>query len=155
MEKNEINNYEEYEQYTLNAVEDFNKKDYEKALIKFNKMAKFHSENHKVHETLIVIHLKLNNFEDAEKEYKIMLGLMKKKNIEIYEPRPFEEVVNELEDVKSLEKEYKSLSKQKNDEIKDNAKLPIQISMQYIAKGEYEKAEKFLTKHKEKYFVNS
>ena len=155
MKKKEITNYEEYEKYTLSAVEDFNKKDYEKALKKFNEMADYHKDNHKIHETLAVIHLKLDNFDEAEKEYKIMLDLMKKKNIEVYEPKPFEDVVNELADLKSLEKEYKTLSKEKSEDIKDNSMLPIQISMQYIAKGDYEKAEKFLVEHKEKYFANS
>ena len=148
-----IETFEEYEKYTISAAELFNKKDYEKALEQFLQMSEYNYDNFKVHETISVIYLKLNRVEEAQKEYNIAIELMKKKNIDISSPRPFAEIIEEFEDIETLEEKYEVIIASEEHKEKKNTRLPIQIGMQYMAQGEYEKAVEFLNAHKEKYFV--
>jgi len=148
-----IETFEEYEEYTISAAELFNKKEYEKSLEQFLQMSEYNFDNFKVHETISVIYLKLDRVEDAQKEYNIAIELMKKKNINVATPRPFAEIIDEFEDMETLEGKYKSITTDESSENKKDTRLPIQIGMRYMAEGEYDKAVEFLNTHKEKYFV--
>ncbi|MES0489191.1 MAG: hypothetical protein ABUK01_04315 [Leptospirales bacterium] len=150
-----IQTFEEYEKQTISAAEFFNKKEYNKALEQFLLLSEYNYDNFKVHETISVIYLKLDRVEEAQKEYDIVIELMKKQNINLSETRSFAEIINEFEDIETLQGKYEDLTA--NEESKETEKkstrLPIQIGMQFMAQGEYEKAIEFLNAHKEKYFV--
>jgi len=147
---NKIKNYEEYEQITYAAAELFNKGDYKNALKEFLVLAGYNNENYKVHETLSIIYLKLNDLTNAQKEYDIVHSLLRKKNKSLFEKKSFEEVISSLSDISTLEAQYQKELESKSG--KKSTALPIQISMHHIHSGNYHEAEKVLTGHKKEFF---
>jgi len=145
-----IKNYEEYEQKTYAAAELFNKGDYKNALKEFLILAAYNNENYKVHETLSIIYLKLNDLTNAQKEYDIVHSLLRKKNKSLLEKKSFEEVISSLSDISTLEGQYQK--ELESNSGKKSTALPIQISMHHINRGNYHEAEKVLTRHKKEFF---
>nr|HPN82089.1 hypothetical protein [Spirochaetota bacterium] len=65
-----IYSYDEYKEMTFEAVEDFNNREYGKALEKFLDLAETNPENPKVHEILVLIYLKLDMLDKAQAEFE-------------------------------------------------------------------------------------
>lgn len=156
---NEVINFDEYKKLTLDAVDNFNNKDFKEALKKFKKMAKKNKNNTKVHEVLAYIYLELKDIKNAEKEYNIFLSLYKEKygnSDENY--NDFDELLNNIKeenDIGQLEKQVNTIvNKNKHiDFLTDMEKL-YQLAILYMADGKYKEAEKILCKYKENY-INS
>ena len=142
-----IRNFEEYRDVTLEAVEDYNNKDYLTALEKFLALAEINPLNPKVHEVLILTYLKLGMYSDAEKEYEIYHKLLAENMPEVKIPprKTFDEIVNSAGDQLKLEKAHKSaMKKTKNFDAYSSADTVARLSILYMAKGEYRKAEEAL-----------
>jgi tetratricopeptide (TPR) repeat protein len=154
---NKIKNLDEYTEKTLRGAELFNENKYPEALEIFLQLADYNKKNFKVYETLAMIYLKLNDFSSAHDAYKKARELFAEQSSVKMELKTFDEAVNELESVDKLEALYDETAKK---ETEDNAgernpeihKLPVMISLHYMSKGDYKKAEDLLVGHKEKFF---
>jgi len=154
MGENRIRNFEQYREATLQALDTMKKQDYEKALGQFLEMAEYNRDNYKVREMLVLVYLKLDRLEDAEREYKNALTLMNKnrKEGDRLKIRTFEEMVETLGDFDQLEQEYRNNIKQfkQGESGLRGSCLPVQLSMHYSAWGDYKKAEELLLEHRKK-----
>ncbi len=145
-----------YKDLTLQAVDDYNRRDYETALKKFLKMEKANYTNPKIHEILSYIYLKLGDIENAQVQYAICRDLMREEVPNLMEDRSFEDLVDEAGELKTVEKDFKKIMKKKKglDPIKD-FEIPSKLSIIYMSKGEYTKAEEILLDFKKKYIDTS
>ncbi len=150
--KSATQDFDSYKELTLQAVDDYNRKDYEKALSKFKEMEEANYGNPKVHELLTYIHLKLDDLKNAEKQYKVYRELLRAENPDIYEERTFEELVGDAGNIKEVEKDFKKIMKKSKDldPIKD-FEIPSKLSVLYMANGQYDKAEEILVEFRKKY----
>lgn len=144
-----IANLDEYQEITLSAVDEFNRSDYEGALTKFLDMAAYNQGNWKIHETLSIIYLKMGRIDEAEREFQTALELAnQQKKVSLKLPT-FDSIVANMEKIEILEQRYYSQENGAEEAISGSA-LPIQLGISYMAKGEYQKAEKLLLDHKNK-----
>jgi len=142
-----ITSFEQYRDITYEAVEDYNNKDYRQALGKFLDLAETNPSNPKVHEILILTYLKLDMFDKAQQEYEIYCKLVGELMPEMRIPpkKTFDDVAREAGNQLKLEKEHKKI-------MKKNAKFDVyhsvdtvsRLSIVYMAKGDYSKAEDIL-----------
>lgn len=149
--------YDNYKDLTLQAVDDYNRKDYQAALKKFNQMEKENYANPKIHELLAYIYLKLNDLTNAEKQYDIYREMLRAENPDIVlDEITFEELVGSAGDLKEVEKDFKKIMKKKKDldPIKD-FEVPSKLSVLYMSNGQYDKAEEVLIEFKKKYIDSS
>ncbi len=151
----EIDNFDQYRAFTFDAVEQFNRSDYEGALAKFQEMAAYNPENRKIHETLSIIYLKLERLDDAQREFNTALELANRSTAVPLKLPTFETFVASLEDIEVLEKRYfqSEASETKTsapEKAETSSRLPIHLGISYMARGDYQKAEKLLLDYKEK-----
>jgi DNA-binding SARP family transcriptional activator len=149
----QIKSFEEYRDLTLKAVEDYNNKDYLAALEKFVCLAETNPSNPKVHEVLILVYLKLGRYADAENEYTVYQKLLAESMPEFKLPprKTFEEIVSSAGNQLKLEKEHKKeMKKTKNFDAYHSTDTVSRLSLVYMSKGEYHKAEEILLGVKEK-----
>lgn len=148
-----IENQDQYKEMTYEAVENFNKDQFQEALQKFQTMAEANPTNAKVHEVLCFIYLKLEDIEKAEEEFKICCDLMEKQHpgLVLKKDKTFEQQVREAGDPKTLQKDYDKIitSKEKVDLFHDMETV-AKLSVVYMASGKFKKAEKLLLEFKEK-----
>lgn len=152
--KVKIESFQEYENATAEGARFFNTGDYEKALGFFLGMAEYNSDNYKVYETLATIYLKLGDFDEATSQLERAYAASGKDKDEEFtmKVRNFEEVLSDLDKVEVLEKEYKeSMKDSQEDSDPPSVRLPVQMSMHYMASGDYKKAEELLTRHLKSY----
>jgi outer membrane protein assembly factor BamD (BamD/ComL family) len=148
-----IKTYAQYEKLTLEAVEDFNHKRYKQAIPKFIKLAAKNQANPLVHEILTRLYLETNDLENAEREYHIYLDLVSEANpaLKAHMNRSFEDVVEDLSDVETLSDQYETLMKQDQTEDLPSTQIPIHLGIQYMAQGNYKKAEAVLEAFRERF----
>jgi tetratricopeptide (TPR) repeat protein len=152
-----ITSFEEYRDLTYEAVEDYNNKEYDKALEKFSSLAETNPKNPKVREVLILVCLKLKMYERAQEEYKVYIQLLGESMPELKMPerKTFEEVVESAGDQSKLEKDYKSaMKKKKNFDVYNSCDTASKLGVVYMARGEYRKAEEILLDLKTKIIEN-
>jgi len=142
-----ITSFEQYRDTTYEAVEDYNSKDYRKALEKFLDLAETNPSNPKVHEILILTYLKLDMFDKAQQEYEVYCRLVGELMPEMRIPprKTFDEVAREAGNQLKLEKEHKKIMKKTGDfDVYKSSDTVSRLSIVYMAKGEYRKAEDIL-----------
>jgi len=142
-----ITSFEEYRDTTYEAVEDYNNKEYGKALEKFLSLAETNPTNPKVREVLVLVCLKLEMYDKAQEEYEIYMKLLAESMPKALIPKrkTFEEVVTEAGDQAKLEKEYKKVMKKtKNFDIRHSIDTASRLGVVLMASGEYRKAEELL-----------
>lgn len=155
--------FEEYKEFTLDAVESYNKKDYQNALSKFLKLAEKNYDNYKIHEILCTIYLKLENIEEAEKEYSIYFDLLKKQIPDLPQKKNFNELIKDLDDIDELEKKYTDIMEETalpEDDSSFSGKIQlsndaIHFSLACMANGDYERAEKIIREFIQKYKISN
>ncbi|OHD54061.1 MAG: hypothetical protein A2Y33_10105 [Spirochaetes bacterium GWF1_51_8] len=148
-----IKSQEDYKDITVEAVEQFNKKDFKAALDKFLEMEQSNPENPKVHEILVYIYLNLQDPVNAEKQYKLYINLLKKENPSFKLPatRTFDELVDEAGDLAELENRYNELMSQESiPNLYHDLDVAAKLSVLYMSKGEFKKAEEVLLCFKKK-----
>ena len=150
--KIEIKNFEEYEKATREGAELFNAGKYEEALGVFLAMVAYHPNNYKIYETLATIYLKTGDADEAARRLEQAYAILGKEKEIVIQMRDLKEVVAELDDLETLEKEYHASieNPQKSDDPAP-VRLPIQMGLHYMATGDYKKAEELLTQHLERY----
>lgn len=147
----EIQSYEQYEKMAREAAALYNAKQYDKALVSFQLLAKHNYENFKLHETLANIYLKLNDYTAAEKEFRIALELAKKETAAPFEFRSFEQVVAELPKKAVLEEQYNVLLKEKDTQtLVSQTRSVIQLAILYMDEQKYDEAERVLSGFKKR-----
>lgn len=153
-----IKDFNEYSEKTRIGAEYFNNKQYDNALQIFLELADYNEKNYKVYETLALIYIKLKNIDAADEAFKKALSLYSERSQVKIQLQSFEETVARLDNIEKLHAMYQdeSTNYPEGAEIENPEKtihrLPIMIGMQYMAKGEFKKAEEFLITHREKYF---
>ena len=153
-DKKEIKSFQDYETATAEGAKLFNAGDYQKALGYFLGMAEYNPDNYKVYETLATIYLKLGDFDEATLQLERAYALLGKEKGQdsVVKMRSFDEALSSLEKIETLEKEYQGTAKNSQDDLASSSvRLPIQMSMHYMASGDYKKAEELLTRHLESY----
>lgn len=149
-EKNKnISTFEEYKDLTIEAVGDFNEKDYNKALPKFEELVKVNNKNTKLHELLAYLYLKKGDVESAEREFQALIELEREKNPDIWKPKSFEELVSEAGDLAEMEEKYNSLFEKNDFDPFESLEIPAKLSLLYMNRGEYEKAEEVLIRFRD------
>jgi len=154
----QITSKEEYRQITLAAANDYNKKDYQKALKKFLKMADVNYDNDKLHELLAYIYLNLDQLDKAEEEFAIFRSLIRENNpgITPEELPTFEDLLARTSDTNLLEIETEQIMESKILNDPDKAiSIISDLATRYMAEGKPDKAEDILTHFKEKFFHQS
>lgn len=148
-----IATFEEYKELTMTAVEEFNQQDYEKALRKFQEMAKANYHNPKIHEVLVYIYLKLNMIQEAEAELRVYREMLGKEipQVSMVSTRTFHDLVEDAGNQQDLEKEYKAVMETKKEiDPFDGANTASKLGIIYMSQGNYKKAEEILLAYKEK-----
>ena len=145
-----IQNYHQYKDVTLDAVEDFNNKSYDKALERFLEMEKVNYKNLKIHEMLVYLYLKMDRIENAEKQYQIVVQLERENNYNFKEMKIFDQIVQDAGDISAVEEQYNQLI---NKEITADASIevPAKLSVLYMSQGNYEKAEEIMVRFRDKF----
>jgi len=152
-----ITSFEEYRDTTYEAVEDYNNKEYDKALEKFLCLSEANPKNPKVREVLILVYLKLKMYDKAQEEYGIYIELLGETmpNVQLPERKTFAEVVESAGDKDTLEKDYKKVMKKtKNLDVHHSCDTASRLGIIYMARGEYRKAEDILLDIKTKIIEN-
>ncbi|MDR2734842.1 MAG: hypothetical protein LBC99_09450 [Spirochaetota bacterium] len=142
-----ITSFEQYRDITYEAVEDYNNKEYHQALGKFLDLAETNPSNPKVHEILILTYLKLEMYDKAQQEYEIYHRLVGELMPEMRIPprKTFDEVAREAGNQLKLEKEHKKVMKKNGKfDVYHSTDTVSRLSIVYMAKGEYRKAEDIL-----------
>lgn len=143
-----IENFEDYKKYSQLGAELYNKKDYPRALKVFQELAKVNYDNFKVHETLAYIHLRMNQVEEADREFRVAMDIARRENGNFEKPKTFEELATEVGDQKTLETEYTTLLKKSDEEVLGGSRTAIHLGILYMAQGQYKKAEEILSQYK-------
>ncbi len=147
-----VNSFEEYKALTHIAAEDYNGGKMEDALEKFLHLEKYNETNPKVHETLAHIYVKLNKPDQAALHYQRYMQLMLEKHPNLKKPPTFEETVAKILSSKGslevLEKEYEEALEEEAAE--SFSIVPLQLSLVYMSKGEFSKAEQIAQEYKKK-----
>jgi hypothetical protein len=146
-----IETIDDYEALAYSAAEDFNRKDYEKALAKFLDMKEANPGNKKLHEVLFYIFLRLDRIEEAEKERLVYLDLAREENPHLFQLRTFDNLVEEAGDLKEVKNEFDRLMKKKDIDIFEALEIFNKLNVLYLAREEYEKAGKAADQLQEKY----
>jgi predicted Zn-dependent protease len=151
----EIKNIDEYEILTLDAVEDYNRKDYNKALKKFLSLEKANPNNIKIHEVLAFTYIHLNKLDKAKEQYKICKELFIKQHPHIkFAERSFEDLVGEAGEKQKAEREYNKIMRaRKSEKILASFDIPSKLAILYMSEGKYDKAEKILKDFRKKVFA--
>ena len=144
-----IENKEQYEKIVNEVAKLYEQEKYEESIIKFQELAQYNFENVKVHELLCYNYLKLNQVKEAEKEFEILVGLSKKKNIN-FKLKTFDQMIEHIGSEKEIEHEYNKLMKKELNEISPKETgVVINMGLVHMAKGEYGKAKKVFQDHYE------
>ncbi|MDH4200764.1 MAG: hypothetical protein OEV66_10335 [Spirochaetia bacterium] len=158
--RKKIQNFEEYAAKARTAAELFNQKRYSEALTCFLDMARYHSKNYKVFETIGLIYLKLNNLAKADLALRKAKSLYSGKSKTKLSIKTFEEIIAGLEPLEKIESVYGeriSGSDFASEQIQDESihRLPVKMGLHYMAAGDFKKAEELLLQHKKKFFNKS
>jgi tetratricopeptide (TPR) repeat protein len=143
----------DYKDVTLEAVADFNKKDFKKALDKFLEMERSNFENPKVHEILVYIYVNLRDLENAQAQYEIYIDLTKKQDPSFIIPqlKNFDELVTDAGNAEELENRYREIMEKDSDlDLHTDLDIAAKLSVIYMSRGEYKKAEDILLNFKNK-----
>lgn len=135
-----IKSQADYEKMVVQASADYNRKDYEKALIGFLELEKSNFKNAKVHEVLCYLYLKLGKIPEAEKQFDLYESLLSGGKSTKARLKTFEETVAEAGDLSEREKEYEKLLV-KTGSDNDLFGTAMQLSILYMSKGQFAKAE--------------
>lgn len=147
--------YEKYKKIVLEAVNDYNNRNYKDALVKFKKMSEINYQNIKIHEILAYIYVKQNDIEKAEEELNLIKSILNKGS----SFDNFSEIENKNDlnfdgnEFLKLEKEYDEILKQT--ELKNFSKdleIITTLSNLYMSIKEYKKAEDILENYKKRFF---
>ena len=153
-----ITNFEEYRDITYEAVEDYNNKEYEKALEKFLALAEINPTNIKVREVLVLVYLKLKMYEKAQEEHALYMKLLAETmpDARIPERKTFTEIVESAGDQSKLEKDYKKVMKKsvKTFDIYESTETASKLGFLLMSRGDYRKAEETLLGLKAKIIEN-
>lgn len=148
-----IYNYDEYREITFEAVEDFNRKDYDQALAKFLDLAETNPENPKVHEILVLIYLKLDRLDKAQEEFEAYHRLLGESvpGLSLPKRKSFDEMAQEAGDRVELERacEFIMSGSEKIDPWHSTDTVS-RLGIVYMSQGEYRKAEELLLGFKQK-----
>ncbi|NPV00165.1 MAG: hypothetical protein HPY53_02170 [Brevinematales bacterium] len=148
-----IKSQTDYKDLTIDAVSDFNKKDFQAALIKFLEMEQSNFDNPKVHEILVYIYVNLKDLQNAQKQYEIYIDLTKQQDPSFNIPKlkDFNELVNDAGDADELERRYHEIMDKDSDpDFFNDLDIAAKLSVIYMSRGEYKKAEEVLLKFKNK-----
>ena len=148
-----IDSVESYRQLTLEAADEYNRKNYESALEKFLRLCEVNYKNPKIHEVLVYIYLNLENVNKASEEYDICIRLMQESDPNFKAPiqKNFDELVSEAGNRDELEKQAREVMETTDGEkIIGQIETISKLSVIYMSQGEYAKAEELLCRYKEK-----
>ncbi|OHD58625.1 MAG: hypothetical protein A2014_04150 [Spirochaetes bacterium GWF1_49_6] len=148
-----IKSQTDYKDLTIDAVSDFNKKDFQAALTKFLEMEQSNFDNPKVHEILVYIYVNLKDLENAQKQYEIYIDLTKQQDPSFNVPKlkNFSELVTDAGDAEELERRYREIMEKDSDpDFYADLDIAAKLSVIYMSRGEYKRAEEVLLKFKNK-----
>lgn len=152
-----IYSYDEYREMTFEAVEDFNRKDYNKALEKFLDLAETNPNNPKVHEILVLIYLKLDMLGKAQEEFEAYHRLLGESIPGLTLPvrKSFNQLATEAGDQVELERACEAImsGSEKLDPWQSTDTVS-KLGIVYMSQGEYRKAEELLLEFKQKLLDN-
>jgi tetratricopeptide (TPR) repeat protein len=146
----EIRNAEDYRDVTLDAVEDFNRQDYEAALGKFLAMARVNPKNAKVQEMLCYVYLRKGEVARAEESYRNVLEIERENHPGLAEPITFEDLVKRSGNLEDAERQYEELIREDHLDPMRHFDVPSRLSILYMSRGEYERAANVIERFREK-----
>jgi Flp pilus assembly protein TadD len=146
----EIRNAEDYRDVTLDAVEDFNRQNYEAALAKFLAMAQVNPKNAKVQEMLCYVYLRKGDVDKAEESYRSVLEIERENHPELAETLTFENLVERSGNLEEVERQYEELIRKDNLDPMKQFDIPSRLSILYMSRGEYERAADVIERFREK-----
>ena len=149
-----IMSFNDYRDTTLEAVELYNQKEYKKSLERFLEMEKTNFKNIKIHEMLILVHIKLENLPEADRQFAILQDLLREENIVLEKPKTFEDLVQKAGSVQKAEKKFEKLMESiETDNLIENSEIPFNLSYLYLSEGNYAKAEEVILQFREKFLA--
>lgn len=146
----EIRSAEEYRDVTLEAVNEFNRQDYDSALAKFLEMARVNPKNAKVQEMLCYIWLRKGDLEKAEESYHNVREIELESRPDLPEPLTFEGLVERAGSIEDAEMEYSRLLENESLDPMQHFEVPSRLSILYMSRGEYERAAEVIERFREK-----
>lgn len=147
-----IRDKQEYDRHILEAAELFNRKEYNQALERFQKLAKVNSDNLKLHELLVYLHLEMGNVSEAKKELAIFQELLKQRGgIDgEYIPPTLEEVASQAGSKEELQQQCSEILQTGGGrDIDADVTTILNLSILYISKGDFDAAGKLVSQYKE------
>lgn len=156
MEK--IASIEEYRDITYAAVDEYNRRDFEGAVAKFERLQEANPDNAKLHELLAVLYLKLGRLEDAEREIEACRQLFAAAHPEAPFParRGFAELVEEAGDAEVLEAGFfEMMAREEAPDLVRDLDAAARLGIARMGRGEYEKAEAVLCGFRERVLAHS
>ena len=148
-----INTFDDYREITFEAVEDYNRQDYDLALAKFLDLAETNPGNPKVHEILVLIYLKLDMLEQAQEAFERYHALLAESvpHLKLPARRTFQDLCREAGDQKELERECAGIMQENGAfDMFRGTDTVSRLGIVYMAQGDYRKAEELLLSYKEK-----
>lgn len=145
---------ETYEKRTYEAAEFFNSGEYRTALKMFLELEEANPKNRKVHEVLVFIYLKLEEFTKAQRQYDILLKLMRDDNPSFsFELKSFDEVVAEAGSFEDARSAYDEIIRQET--VQDpfaDSQAAVKLALHYMAQKDFSKAEDIVTEFRDRFF---
>ena len=142
---------------TFEAVEDFNNREYGKALEKFLDLAETNPENPKVHEILVLIYLKLDMLDKAQAEFETYHKLLGQSvpGLALPPRKTFGQLASEAGDRVELERACDAImSGSEKLDPWQSTDMVSKLGIVYMSQGEYRKAEELLLGFKQKLLEN-
>lgn len=151
MELPDLSSFDEYKELTHAAAEDYNAGRAKEALEKFLTLEKHNPNNAKLHEVLSYVYVKLENPAEAQKHYQRYVELLLEQHPDWKKPPTFDEAVDEVfkrhGSLKEIEEKWEQEMEEGAEEISNT--LPFDLSLAYMANGDYQKAEQVATRFRD------
>lgn len=148
-----IASLESYTDVTYEAVDLFNRGDYEGAVERLREMARVNPDNIKVHEVLADAYLKTGRIDRAAEEVAVVRRLAARLHPDLApdEGRTFEGIAAEADAAEGLESRYVDLlGCESVSEMLANSGVASHLSVKLMAAGEYVAAERILLRYGER-----
>ena len=147
-----VHTIEDYEKMVYSAAEDYNRKDYERAVIQFEELAVLNPKNKKIFEILFYIYLKLENLDKADDNRKKYLELVYEENPHLRQPKTFDDLVQEAGDFNQIKKEFDRIITHSDFlDINQALETLTNLNILYMSRQQYDEALNCAPVFKERY----